>query len=368
MLQELNSRVQRVSAVLAALRAGRPVVVVDDVQGHRVGNLVFAAEHATASLVAFVVRHTSGYLSVALPPEECERLRLPPMLGDCREGGRSGDRVTVDLVGAGTGISASARAGTIAGLAARGSGPGDFTRPGHVIPVLAQGGGVMVAPCRAEAAVDLVRLAGLRPAAGMCEIVSVADPAQLAQAGEAADFARMHRLELVAVSDIVEYRRVTEPQVVRMAAANLPTVHGEFRAVAYRGVHDEDEHIALVAGDVEDGLGVPVHLHEECLAGDVMGSLVCGCAEALAAAADEIGALRRGVIVYSRSRRRARACGIFGDPGSGGVPPSGAPAVLRDLGVRSAWLVVGRDEEQRRRLERAGVQVSAVSALLVAAS
>jgi 3,4-dihydroxy 2-butanone 4-phosphate synthase/GTP cyclohydrolase II len=368
MLNELNSRTGRVSSALAALRAGRPIVLVDDAQGYGIGgigHLVFAAERATASLVAFTVRHTTGYLRVALPLDECERLGLPPMRTGEPAGGCSAQRVTVDLIGTGTGISASARARTIAALAAQRSGREDFRRPGHVIPLLALDGGVMSRVAPTEAALDLARLAGLRPAAAMCEVVSVADPGQLAEAAGAAEFARMHQLELVTVSDIVEYRRAIEPQVVAMAAANLPTAHGDFRAVGYRGTYDEDEHIALVAGDVDDGIPVPVHLHSECLAGDVLGSLACSCAAALAAAVDEIGAHGRGVIVYSRSRR-ARACGILGRLGSAAAAPSGAPAVLRELGVRSVRLV-GCTEEQRLHLERAGVRVS-VAAPLVAAS
>jgi 3,4-dihydroxy 2-butanone 4-phosphate synthase/GTP cyclohydrolase II len=303
-----------------------------------------------------------------MPPDDCDRLDLPPMSRGRTEGRCSAQRVSVDLIGTGTGISATARARTIAALSGHRSRPDEFSRPGHVIPVVTAEDGVLAQAGPPEAAVDLVRLAGLRPAAGMSEIVSGAFPGQVAGTSETADFAQCHRLEIVALSDVVAYRKATEPQVVRMAASNLPTVHGEFRAVGYRGVFDQDEHVALVAGDIGAGSAVPLYLHEECLAGDVLGSSACRCAADLAAAAGEIGATGHGVIVYSRSLGRTQACGIFGDPRSGTVSPSGAPAVLRDLGVRSAWLVASGNESQRRRLEQAGVQVCAAPASLGAAS
>lgn len=198
---------ERVRAAVAAVTAGRPVVVVDDADRENEGDLVFAATAATPALVAFTVRHTSGFVCVALPGESCDRLRLGPMHAGGGDRFGTAYRVAVDLRGTGTGISASARAATIAALGDPASRATDFARPGHVVPLRARSGGVLARRGHTEAAVDLSRLAGLPAAGALCEIVSVERPGEMARGAELERFAAEHRLVLVSIADLVAHRR-----------------------------------------------------------------------------------------------------------------------------------------------------------------
>jgi 3,4-dihydroxy 2-butanone 4-phosphate synthase / GTP cyclohydrolase II len=322
-----------VAAGVAAFKAGRPVVLTDDSDDSDGdtddGHLVFAAEHATPALVAFAVRHGSGFLCVALPEADCDRLALPPMWQGDRS--RTSQRVTVDALGTGTGISAAARAQTITALAAPDAVIGDFVRPGHVVPVAAHHGGVLARRRHTEAAVDLARLAGLSPAGALCSIVSQEHPGAVARGSELSRFAAEHGLVCLSVAELVEHRRRTEPQVVRAATTSMPTVRSPFQAVGYRGVHDTAEHVALVAGTIGDGWEVPVHVHRECLSGDILGAAVCGCRRALDEVMQTFATQGRGVVIYLRPLGTARTCG---SP----VPLdewSSVAWILTDLGVRS---------------------------------
>lgn len=205
----------RVRRAITAIAAGRPVVVTHDHAAQ--GYLVFAAEAATSSLVAFTVRHTAGYVRVALPGAECARLNLPPM---CHH--NPTHRVSVDVRATGTGISARDRARTIAALASAGSQAADFLRPGHVAPLLAEPHGVLAKCEPAEAAVDLARLAGHRPAAALCEIVSRRNPTLMAHGAELVEFAVEHGLAVVSIAELLAYRQRTEPQVIRLTETTLP--------------------------------------------------------------------------------------------------------------------------------------------------
>lgn len=326
----------RVSRAVTAIAAGRAVVVVDDEDREDEGDLIFAAECATPELMAFTVRHTSGYVCVALPGEECERLALPPM--HHRDGDRFGTayRVTVDLAGTGTGISASARARTVAALGSADTGPLDLVRPGHVVPLRAREGGVLTRPGHTEAAVDLARLAGLRPAGALCEIVSREHPGEMARGEELRRFAAEHGLEIVSIAELIAHRRRTEAQVERVAVTSLPTGRGGLRAIGYRGVRDGAEHLALVAGDL-GGSGLPLHVHSECLLGDVFGGLACSCGAHLDAALADVSAAGRGIVVYTRSVGVRRACGLFPQAvaQAGPGPAEVAAAVAVDLGLTS---------------------------------
>jgi 3,4-dihydroxy 2-butanone 4-phosphate synthase / GTP cyclohydrolase II len=331
----------RVGRAVAAVAANRAVVVVDDVDREDEGDLIFAAECATPALLAFMVRHTSGYVCVALPGEECDRLDLPPM--HHRDGDRFGTayRVAVDLIGTGTGISAADRARTIAALAAPGSLPSDFLRPGHVVPLRARDGGVLRRPGHTEAAVDLARLAGLRPAGALCEIVSRDRPDEMAHGAELERFAGEYDLEIVSIAELAAHRRRTEPQVRRVADTPLPTARGAFRAIGYRGVHDGAEHVALVVGRLGDGHDIPLHVHAECLTGDVLGSLACTCGSALDSALATIASLGRGIVVYTRTAGSAHACGLRDcvDAAARAASAEVAAAILGDLGVTSVRIV-----------------------------
>lgn len=320
-----------IGTALVDLAAGRPVVLVDD-RGE--GTLVFAAAAATPALLAFTVRHTSGCVCVALQGGACERLGLPPMHGaDRQERGRT-HTVTVDArTGITTGISARDRARTLQLLADPAAVAGDLVRPGHVLPLRAAEGGVLGRAEPAEAAVDLVRLAGQQPAAALCEIVSVRRPGAMARARELAAFALVHGLALVTVGDVVAHRRWGERHVVRATESLLPTLHGTFRAIGYSCTLDGSEHIALVLGEVGAGRAVRVELHAECRLGDVFGSRLCGCRDRLEAALAAVAADGSGVVVYvgGASGREIR-CGAVPD----GTAELVTAQILGDLGVPAA--------------------------------
>jgi 3,4-dihydroxy 2-butanone 4-phosphate synthase/GTP cyclohydrolase II len=343
-----DAALARVGRALDAIAAGRPVIVVDDEHRENEGDLVFAAECATPELMAFTVRHTSGYVCVALPASECDRLDLPPMHSMNTDRMGTAYRVTVDLAtGVGTGISARDRARTVAAHADRASDGSDFTRPGHVVPLLARAGGVLSRPGHTEAAVDLTRLAGMRPAGALCEIVSQDLPGEMARGPELQRFATEHGLVLISIADLIAYRRRHEPQLARVAVTALPTAHGGFRAIGYRGLLDGAEHIALLTGTVGKGERLPVYVHAECLTGDVLGSLSCGCRRRLENALSTIAAAGRGLVVYTRSVSRARGCGLF-ECRRGPTeqePAEVAAQVLRDLGIRSVQLLDGAPGE-----------------------
>lgn len=330
----------RVRRAIHAVAEGRPVVVTDT-EREGAGYLAFAADAATPKILAFTVRHTSGLVRVALPLSDCERLDLPPMCAADPDGSHAASqRVAVDACGTGTGISATDRARTIAMLASERARPGDFRRPGHVIPVHTNADGVLTSPGVVEAAVDLARLAGRRQAAGLCEIVSRNHLAAIACGAEPAEFALEHGLPTVSVGDLVAYRRRTERQVVRLAETVLPTGGGTHRVIGFRDVHGGAEHLVLVIGSVGSGQPIPLHVHVECLTGDVFGSTICQCGAQLDSAVATMSATGGGVIVYLRPPGVLRACGLSG--------PDRSPApdllsdtvawILRELGVYSLKL------------------------------
>jgi 3,4-dihydroxy 2-butanone 4-phosphate synthase/GTP cyclohydrolase II len=329
------------------IAAGRAVVVVDDEDRENEGDLIFAADRATPTLMAFMVRHSSGFVCVALPASECDRLALPSMHHTNSDGYGTAYRVTVDAVcGVSTGISARDRAHTARLLADPTARPTDLSRPGHVVPLAARPGGVLERGGHTEAAIDLTLLAGRRPAGVLCEIVSTRTPGTMARRDELVEFAATHGLAMISIADLAAYRRRTEAQVERVTATRLPTSAGAFRTIGYRATGDGSEHIALVVGDVDGADDVPVHLHVECLLGDIFGSRRCGCARRLDAAMREITARGSGVIVYLRPGGHS-ALRELQDQDSGLVELGRGEAchatderglslhVLRDLGVRS---------------------------------
>jgi 3,4-dihydroxy 2-butanone 4-phosphate synthase/GTP cyclohydrolase II len=334
---------RRVRAALVALAAGRPVVVVDDADRENEGDLVFAAGLATPQLVAFTVRHTSGFVCVALPEDECLRLDLPPMHHDNADRYQTAYRVTVDLAGTGTGISAASRAATIAALGSPTATARDFVRPGHVVPLMARAGGVLTRPGHTESAVDLTRLAGLAPAGALCEIVSRDTPGGMARGPELDRFADEHDLVLLSVADIVGYRLRTEQQVQRVVTTALPTEFGPFHAVGYLGHADGAEHMALVAGrlDAVDA-DVPVHVHTQCLSGDVLRSTSCDCRRSLDDALRRFSADGRGVVVYLRPAGGTAACALLdGAPEPSAVLAAAVDGILADLGVSTGTTTPG---------------------------
>ena len=339
-----TEKFEDIERALADIAAGRPVVVVDDEDRENEGDLIFAAEKATPELVAFMVRYTSGYICVPLTVEDCDRLDLPPMYHSNQDRRGTAYTVTVDAAtGVTTGISAADRARTIKLLAHPDSSADDLHRPGHIVPLRARDGGVLRRPGHTEAAVDLARMAGLRPAGVLCEIVSQKSEGDMARRDELEVFADEHDLALITIKDLIAYRRRFEKQVVRVAEARIPTVHGTFRTVGYDSLLDGIEHLAMVSGEIGDGEDILVRVHSECLTGDVIGSLRCDCGPQLDAALEKVAEAGRGVVLYMRGHE-GRGIGLMHKLQAYQLQDSGADTV--DANVALGMPVDGRDYGQ----------------------
>ncbi|MEU0195197.1 bifunctional 3,4-dihydroxy-2-butanone-4-phosphate synthase/GTP cyclohydrolase II [Streptomyces afghaniensis] len=300
-----------VEQAIADIAAGRPVVVVDDEDRENEGDLVIAAEKATPEIVAFMMSECRGLICAPMEGDELDRLRLPQMVEDNTESMKTAFTVSVDASaahGVGTGISAADRATTLRLLADGTTQPDDFVRPGHIFPLRARPGGVLTRNGHTEAAVDLARLAGLRPAGAIVEIAG--EDGTMLRLPELIPFARKHGLTIISIEDLIAYRRGSEPTVRREARTQLPTAHGTFTAYGYRSTVDGVEHVALVHGEIGDGQDVLVRVHSECLTGDVFGSARCDCGPQLDASLARIQAEGRGVVVYLRGHE-GRGIGLM---------------------------------------------------------
>jgi 3,4-dihydroxy 2-butanone 4-phosphate synthase/GTP cyclohydrolase II len=278
------------------------IVVVDDQDREDEGDLVVAAELLTEEQAAFIVAHTTGIVCAPMPAARADELALPPMVVDNQDAHGTAFTVSVDHVGTGTGVSAADRARTLRALADSATRPSDLRRPGHVFPLRARHGGVLVRAGHTEAAVDLLTMTGLAPVGVISEIVDVDGSMRRGESLRA--FAEEHDLPVLAIADLVRHRRASEQLVVPVATSSMPTEFGDFRAVAYRSTLDGSEHLALVMGDIaaagrsEDG--ALVRVHSECLTGDILGSLRCDCGTQLEHALRAVAAEGAGVVVYLR--------------------------------------------------------------------
>ncbi|MFF0287168.1 bifunctional 3,4-dihydroxy-2-butanone-4-phosphate synthase/GTP cyclohydrolase II [Streptomyces sp. NPDC005262] len=300
-----------VEQAIRDIAAGRPVVVVDDEDRENEGDLVIAAEMATPEIVAFMMSECRGLICAPMENDELERLELPQMVAHNTESMRTAFTVSVDASaahGVTTGISAADRATTLRMLAGGQAGPADFVRPGHIFPLRARSGGVLVRNGHTEAAVDLARLAGLRPAGAIVEIAG--EDGVMLRLPELVPFARKHGLTIISIEDLIAYRRSSEPTVRREAEVRLPTSFGKFTAYGYRSTVDGVEHVALVHGDLGDGDDILVRVHSECLTGDIFQSQRCDCGPQLHAAMARITDEGRGVVVYLRGHE-GRGIGLL---------------------------------------------------------
>ncbi|MDB6078230.1 MAG: bifunctional 3,4-dihydroxy-2-butanone-4-phosphate synthase/GTP cyclohydrolase [Akkermansiaceae bacterium] len=294
-----RSTLSTVDEAIAAIARGEIVVVADDADRENEGDLIMAASLATAEKLAFIVRHSSGVICVALPGKRLDELNLPLMVATNTELHGTAFTVSVDWKpGTTTGISAADRAATIRALADPRNGGDEFARPGHVFPLRGRDGGVLERRGHTEAAADLARLASLPPAGVLCEIVN--DDGTMARGVQLEEFAKRHGLHFITIGDLAAWRRSREPLVQKVATARMPTRHGVFIAHTYRSLLDGAEHVALVKGDIAGAHDVLVRVHSECLTGDILGSMRCDCGPQLELAMRLVESEGRGVIVYLR--------------------------------------------------------------------
>ncbi|MER5931538.1 bifunctional 3,4-dihydroxy-2-butanone-4-phosphate synthase/GTP cyclohydrolase II [Streptomyces sp. NPDC002054] len=376
-----------VEQAIRDIAAGRPVVVVDDEDRENEGDLVIAAEKATPEIVAFMMSECRGLICAPMESDELERLELPQMVGNNTESMKTAFTVSVDASaahGVSTGISAADRATTLRLLANGTSEPSDFVRPGHIFPLRAKPGGVLTRNGHTEAAVDLARLAGLRPAGAIVEIAG--EDGVMLRLPELIPFARKHGLTIISIEDLIAYRRSAEPTVRREAEVSLPTSFGEFTAYGYRSTVDGVEHIALVHGEIGDGEDIVVRMHSECLTGDIFHSLRCDCGPQLHASMERIRQAGRGIVVYLRGHE-GRGIGLvsklrayelqergrdtldanleLGLPADARDYGAGAQ-ILADLEVRSVRLLTNNPDKAAA-LIRHGIVVAEREAMPVAA-
>jgi 3,4-dihydroxy 2-butanone 4-phosphate synthase/GTP cyclohydrolase II len=285
------------------IRQGKLVVVVDAADRENEGDLTIAAQFATPEAINFMATHGRGLICLCLTEERCDELDLKPMTYNNETPNETAFTIAIEArEGVTTGISAADRAHTIQVAIDPTKGPGDLVQPGHVFPLRASPGGVLQRAGQTEAAVDLARLAGLNPAGVVCEIMNA--DGTMARVPDLIPYCEAHGLKMITVEDLIGYRRRTEKLVERMTSVRLPTVFGEFTAVAFREVLSGKNHVALVKGEVEAEENVLVRVHSECLTGDVFHSLRCDCGEQLELALRRIAGEERGVLLYMSQEGR----------------------------------------------------------------
>ena len=291
-----------IEEALHDIREGRMVVVVDDKRRENEGDLVMAAEKVTPEAINFMAKNGGGLICMPVMRERLRELNIGMMVAENTDLHKTAFTVSVDASDVTTGISAQERAYTIRKMIDPEAMPDDFNRPGHVFPLEYKKGGVLVRAGHTEAAVDLAKLAGLYPAGVICEIMN--EDGSMARVPELKDYVKKHRLKLITIADLIDYRRRHEKLIEKVSEVNLPTRYGEFKAIGYRDKITMEEHLALVMGDVADGKPVLTRVHSECLTGDVFGSERCDCGDQLHEALEKISKEKRGILLYMRQEGR----------------------------------------------------------------